>query len=142
MLSEYEAVMKAAGDRTRARILKILQHGELCVCQVMAVLGMSSSTISKHLSILKMTGLTCDRREGRWVYYSLETRGRNKYATAVLQQLQEWLEDDSQVLADREKLRVICATPVDELCSRIDGPGSSHDPGNTCDSDSCSSSFE
>ena len=57
LLEDYIVVMKAAGDRTRVRIPKMLQGGEICVCQVMAVLGMSSSTVSKHLSILKMAGL-------------------------------------------------------------------------------------
>lgn len=116
MLTDYEAVMKAAGDGTRARILKMLQAGELCVCQIMAVLGMSSSTVSKHLAILKMAGLVRDRRESRWVYYSLESRERNPYALRIVQMLQDWLDEDPDVIADREKLKVILATPLDQMC--------------------------
>ena len=108
--------MKAAGDGTRARILKMLELGELCVCQIMAVLGMSSSTVSKHLAILKMAGLVRDRKEGRWVYYSLERRERNPYAASVGQMVQGWLDDDPDVIADREKLKVVLATPLDKMC--------------------------
>lgn len=117
MLADYESVMKAAGDGTRARILKMLQAaGELCVCQIMAVLGMSSSTVSKHLAILKMAGLVRDRKEGRWVFYALEHRERNPYAVAVGRMLQGWLDGDPDVVADRAKLQVVLATPVDKIC--------------------------
>lgn len=118
VLEDYIEVMKAAGDRTRVRILKMLQGGELCVCQVMAVLGMSSSTVSKHLSILKMAGLVRDRRDGRWVYYCLETRRRNAYALTVSQHLNGWLENDPEILADRKKLSVVSAMPVEEICAQ------------------------
>ncbi|MBE3576532.1 MAG: winged helix-turn-helix transcriptional regulator [Limnochordales bacterium] len=116
MLADYEAVMNAAADSTRARILKMLQTGELCVCQIMAVLGMNSSTVSKHLAILKMAGLVRSRKEGRWVYYSLESRERNPYALSVLQMVQGWLDDDPDVIADRKKLKVVLATPLDKMC--------------------------
>lgn len=76
MLRHYLAAMRAAGDATRTRILKMLQNRELCVCQIMAVLNMSSSTVSRHLSILRMAGLVRDRKEGRWVYYSWEDAER------------------------------------------------------------------
>lgn len=118
VLDDYIVVMKAASDRTRVRILKMLQGGEICVCQVMAVLSMSSSTVSKHLSILKMAGLVRDRRDGRWVYYCLETRERNAYALSVLQQLREWLEDDPEIHDDRKKLSVVCAMPVEDICAQ------------------------
>ncbi|MBE3584460.1 MAG: winged helix-turn-helix transcriptional regulator [Limnochordaceae bacterium] len=127
MLADYEAVMKAAGDRTRARILKMLQGRELCVCQLMAVLRMSSSTVSKHLSILKMTGLVQDRRDGRWVYYSLVSQtvdsttpsGRNPYVGTILRCLQDWLNDDPAIRADQQKLEKLLATPVEQACGPV-----------------------
>ncbi len=63
-LREYERVMKSAGDPTRLRILKMLEGGELCVCQMIAVLGLSQSTVSKHLFLLKTGGLVKERRDG------------------------------------------------------------------------------
>jgi DNA-binding transcriptional ArsR family regulator len=53
-------VFKALGDPTRLRIVKLLEGGELCVCQLIAVLGMGQSRISRHLSILKEAGLIVD----------------------------------------------------------------------------------
>jgi ArsR family transcriptional regulator len=64
-------VFKALGDPTRLRIVKLLEGGELCVCQLIAVLGMGQSRISRHLSILKEAGLIVDNRKGKWVHYRL-----------------------------------------------------------------------
>ena len=69
-LSQAE-VFKALGDLTRLRILKLLTQGELCVCQIEKALRVLQPIASRHLSILRMTGLVQARREGQWVYYSL-----------------------------------------------------------------------
>ena len=75
-LRNYESVLKAAADPTRVRILKILEGGEMCVCQVIAILSLGQSTVSKHLFLLRAAGIIKDRRDRKWVYYSLEPRGR------------------------------------------------------------------
>ena len=69
-LSQAE-VFKALGDLTRLRILKLLTQGELCVCQIEKALRVFQPIASRHLSILRMTGLVQARRAGQWVYYSL-----------------------------------------------------------------------
>ncbi len=103
-ISDYEQVLKAAGDPARARILKLLEGRELCVCQLIDVLSLSQSTISGHLSLLKEAGLVKGRREGRWVHYSLSDRKNNPYALPMLALLLGWLDDDPQVRADRRRL--------------------------------------
>jgi DNA-binding transcriptional ArsR family regulator len=70
MLSTVE-LFKALSDETRLRILNLLYERELCVCDVMSVLGISQSRASRHLIALKRVGLTNDRREAQWMYYSL-----------------------------------------------------------------------
>lgn len=65
------AVFKALSDETRLRILFLLTTGELCVCELVAVLEMPQGKISRHLSVLKNAGLVSDRREGTWIYYRL-----------------------------------------------------------------------
>ena len=70
-MQEFTRVFKAFADRNRARILKMLEGHELCVCQIEAVLGLKQSTVSKHLSVLKRAGLVEARRKGTWVFYSL-----------------------------------------------------------------------
>jgi len=64
-------VFRALGDPTRLRILKLLTGGELCVCQIEQSLRISQALTSRHLGILRMTGLVQARREGQWVHYSL-----------------------------------------------------------------------
>jgi len=62
----------ALSDVTRLQILRLLRQGECCVCELMDHLDAAQSRLSFHLRILKEAGLVTDRREGRWVYYSVE----------------------------------------------------------------------
>jgi DNA-binding transcriptional ArsR family regulator len=103
-LRRYEAVMKAVADPTRVRILKLLEPGELCVCQIIAVLALSPSTVSKHLFLLKSAGLVNDRKEKKWVHYSLDRRSDDPYAGGVLRQLSSWLDTDPVIAGDRARL--------------------------------------
>jgi len=64
-------VMKALSDPTRLRIIQLLASGEMCVCQNVAVLDLSQSTVSQHLGILKRVGVVKVRKEGRWGFYRL-----------------------------------------------------------------------
>ncbi|MCG8511683.1 MAG: metalloregulator ArsR/SmtB family transcription factor, partial [Rhodospirillales bacterium] len=94
MIEQFEMVAKAAGDASRTRILKMLEGGELCVCQITAVIGLAPATVSKHLSVLKMAGLVRQRKNGRWVYYRLADKAMNPYAPGVLRLVRESLQDD------------------------------------------------
>lgn len=62
---------KALADETRLRILKLLGVREMCVCEVMVALGLTQPTASHHLGILENAGLVKDRKEGKWVFYSV-----------------------------------------------------------------------
>jgi ArsR family transcriptional regulator len=117
VLLELEAALKAAGDPTRTRILKLLEAGPLCVCQVQAVLGLAPSTVSKHLTLLKSAGLVTDRRDGRWIHYALATEERNLHARAVLALLRGPLDREPSILEDRRRLRSVKAVPVEALCA-------------------------
>ncbi|MEJ2420354.1 MAG: metalloregulator ArsR/SmtB family transcription factor [Acidobacteriota bacterium] len=74
-MKDMEKVMKALSDKTRLRILNLLGPGPLCVCEVVEVIGLSQSTVSKHLSLLKDAGLIQDERRGKWIYYALNPGG-------------------------------------------------------------------
>lgn len=63
---------KALGDKTRLRILSLLKAGERCVCELVEILGISQPTVSQHMRRLKSVQLVKERRQGRWVYYSLD----------------------------------------------------------------------
>jgi DNA-binding transcriptional ArsR family regulator len=72
-LAELKAdVLKAMAHPTRLYILEMLAKGERCVCELNELVDADHSTISKHLSILKQSGLVSDRKEGLKVYYRLE----------------------------------------------------------------------
>lgn len=65
-------LFKVFGDSTRVKILSALIHAELCVCDIAALLGMSKSSISHQLRVLKQSRLVRNRRDGKVVYYSLD----------------------------------------------------------------------
>jgi ArsR family transcriptional regulator len=64
-------LLKALADPTRLRIVALLAHGELCVCHLEQALGLSQPNISRHLAILRMSGVAEARRDASWVYYRL-----------------------------------------------------------------------
>lgn len=70
-LSRLARVFHALSDETRLCIVAMLQPGERCVCELTEALGVAQSRLSFHLKTLKDAGLVQDRREGRWVHYSL-----------------------------------------------------------------------
>lgn len=103
-LRAYETAMKAAADPTRLRILKMLGDGEMCVCQIIAVLSLSQSTVSKHLFLLRAAGFVRDRKDRKWIYYSLDRESGNPYAAKVLKSIRKWMNDDPSIVADRERM--------------------------------------
>jgi len=70
-MRDLEQLFKGLSDHTRLRILNLLIHGELCVCDIQYVLQSSQPNVSRHLTYLKNCGLVVDRREGARMYYSL-----------------------------------------------------------------------
>ena len=116
MLETFETVAKAVADPSRVRILKLLEGGELCVCQITAVLDLAPATISKHVAALKTAGLVQQRREGKWVYYRLAEREFNPYAALFLGLVRASLANDPTVSEDRRVLAMVNATPLQVLC--------------------------
>ena len=72
VLEKTAEVFKVFGDKTRIRILSALSEGEMCVCCICEILGMSQSAVSHQLSVLKSARLIKSRREGKQMYYSLD----------------------------------------------------------------------
>ncbi len=62
---------KALADETRVKILRLLEVREMCVCEIMVALDLTQPTASHHLGLLKNAGIIADRKEGKWVFYSL-----------------------------------------------------------------------
>ena len=76
----------ALSDPTRLEIVRFLSHGERCVCDLQGALGAQQSRLSFHLRVLKESGFVTDRKDGRWVHYSLNREALDEiaaFATAV-----------------------------------------------------------
>lgn len=96
-MRDFVKVMKALSDPNRIKMIKLLQHRELCVCEIQEALGLAQSTASKHLKILEEAGLIAFKKEGLWVNYRLADGDRNPYAASLLGNLRHWLEEDPEV---------------------------------------------
>lgn len=104
---------KALSDETRLRILALLINGEMCVCDLMAILDLPQSTVSRHLAYLRNSGWVQGRRQGVWMYYRLADDGE-PFAGDLRELLQRHLTDLPQAARDRETLAAFRAgkTPV------------------------------
>jgi len=108
---------KALADETRLRILALLTRGELCVCDMVAVLELPQSTVSRHLSYLKNAGLVTDRRQGLWVHYKLNPAGSSSQG-ALLSGLPQKLAGLSQAGEDLKKLKRHLRTKTKSACAQ------------------------
>ena len=68
-MREIMTIVKALADENRVRALMALRAGELCVCQIIELLQLAPSTVSKHMTVLKQARLVESRKQGRWTYY-------------------------------------------------------------------------
>jgi len=100
-------VMKSLSDPNRVKLLKMLQHKSMCVCEMQAALQVSQPTVSKHLKLLQDAGLVRFKKDGLWVNYHLTEGSSSPYAASVLGNLRHWLEDDPQIAELVEKLPTI-----------------------------------
>jgi ArsR family transcriptional regulator len=89
----------ALGDPTRVRILDALSHGELCVCDLAAVLGLSQSAVSHQLRLLRSIRLVKPRREGRVVFYSLD----DQHIISIFRQTLQHVEEESSAPAAKPR---------------------------------------
>jgi DNA-binding transcriptional ArsR family regulator len=108
MLEEKVKIFKALSDTSRIRIMKMLQNGEVCVCDIQSVLGLAMSTVSNHLSILKVSGLIVDRKEGKWSFYKLNDRSSDPNIQQMLILITGWLEKDLTITKDSKKIIACC----------------------------------
>ena len=100
-------VMKALSDPNRVKMVKLLQHKVMCVCEIQAALGLAQSTASKHLKILEEAGLIAYYKDGLWVNYSLTDGTDSPYDANLLGSLRHWLDDDPGLAAIVERLPTI-----------------------------------
>ena len=120
-MREVLDITKALADGSRLRVLMALAGGELCVCQIVELLQLAPSTVSKHMSILRQARLVEGRKDGRWMYYRLPGRDGPKAAREAVAWVRRSLADSPQTLQDTKKLKEILALDPEKLCKRQNG---------------------
>jgi ArsR family transcriptional regulator len=114
-MQDCVAVAKALSDANRLRAMMALRGGELCVCEVIEMLGLAPSTVSKHMTVLRQAGLVASRKEGRWVYYRLPEPPA-ACVRGALGWVAECLAADPQVREDAQRLKAIRRMSKEDLC--------------------------
>jgi DNA-binding transcriptional ArsR family regulator len=106
-MREYLTVVKALADENRVRILMFLDGGELCVCQIVELLDLAPSTVSKHMAILYQARLVESRKDGRWIYYRLAGKDASPSASSALVWLRSFVRRAPTIVADIKRVRAI-----------------------------------
>jgi len=100
----------ALADRTRLRLLNMMDGREVCVCYFVEILEQSQPKISRHLAYLRRAGVVSARREGKWMHYRIE-RPEDAKAGAILNAALKSLKDDREMQADLARLSKACCEP-------------------------------
>ena len=125
VMKDLATIFKALSDETRLRIIKLLEHGELCVCDLVAALDMVQPKVSFHLRALKKARLLQDRKEGKWMHYRLDDADMFKrlLLLSVFERMPEGASSrDKKRLeaalqnrcADKQSGKPICCAPPDK----------------------------
>jgi ArsR family transcriptional regulator len=103
-MKKTENIMKLLSDNTRLRILMLLTRKELCVCQIMGVLGVSQPLVSRNLKLLDDAGFLAERKEGKLVFYSMKKK-MEVLNSRLVELLKETLKGDRILSEDLRSLR-------------------------------------
>lgn len=115
-MDDIAQIYKALSEQMRLRILMLLTHGELCVCDLMAVLEEPQSKVSRHVAYLKNSGLIKGRRVGTWMHYFLK-EPLEGVAAAHLEFLKrelsglDWARDDVEKMKEVQAKKLCEASP-------------------------------
>lgn len=125
-IEELETLFQALGDRTRLRLLNLMNGTEVCVCFFVEVLDEPQPKISRHLAYLRSSGLVASRRDGKWMHYSL-TPPKSSTARKILEATLESIAGEPEMRRDRAALSRACCSPrAPELLQRAPKPLAVH----------------
>jgi ArsR family transcriptional regulator len=112
----FMTITRALADQTRVRMLMALESRELCVCQLIELLELAPSTVSKHMSILANARLVEGRQDGRWRYYRLAGNDAPDEAREAISWTFKSLSKTPQILKDTKRLKEILKINPEVLC--------------------------
>lgn len=107
MSADLVYILKALADENRIRILNLLRNGELCVCDIEVVLGITQSNTSRHLNRLKVAGIIASEKKSQWVYYKLndETFVKSPFLSIIINDEMSKIERCRKDLELLEKIK-------------------------------------
>jgi DNA-binding transcriptional ArsR family regulator len=103
-MKDFMIAAKALSDQNRIRILMALKGRELCVCQLIRLLGLAPSTVSKHILILRYAGFLDGRKSGTWMHYRIAPK-MNRSSKTGLDWVFSALSRDGKIREDQKKLK-------------------------------------
>ena len=112
------SIMKALADENRLRAMGLLEGKELCLCQIVEVLGLASSTVSRHMSLLHQARLVESRKEGRWAYFRLSDQDTSQTVQDAIAMVLADMRHSQQAKADQTSLKAVLKILPEELCRR------------------------
>ncbi len=112
----FMAITRALSDQNRVRTLTALKGRELCVCQIIELLELAPSTVSKHMSILANARLVEGRQEGRWRYYHLAGDDAPDEVREAIAWVSKSLSKTSKIQQDAKRLKEILKINPEVLC--------------------------
>jgi ArsR family transcriptional regulator, arsenate/arsenite/antimonite-responsive transcriptional repressor len=112
----FMTITRALSDQNRVRMLLALDRRELCVCQIIELLELAPSTVSKHMSILANARLVEGRQDGRWRYYRLAGNDAPDEVREAVSWTFRSLSKAPQILHDAKRLKEILQIDPEVLC--------------------------
>jgi ArsR family transcriptional regulator len=115
---DMDLLFRALADRTRLRLLNLMNDDEVCVCFFVEILGSSQPKISRHLAYLRRAGIVASRRQATWMHYRI-VRPRDEDAARILDDVRSWASKDPAMRKERKRLVEVCCAP--ELPAHLAG---------------------
>ena len=112
----FMAITRALSDQNRVRTLMALKGRELCVCQIIELLELAPSTVSKHMSILANARLVEGRQDGRWRFYRLVGDDATNEVRDAIAWTFRSLSNSQQIRLDSERIKEILKVDPEMLC--------------------------
>ena len=109
-MKDLISIFKALSDETRLRILKLLENGELCVCDVVAALDMIQPQVSFHLRVLKKAALLRGRKQGKWMHYKIDDS--DLFKRLIILSVLEKIPDNT-LETDKKRLEAFLKNKID-----------------------------
>lgn len=115
-MQEFMNITRALADENRVRAILCLRHGEMCVCQMIDMLKLAPSTVSKHLAILQQAGLVESRKKGRWRYFRVAGPKASRLARMGVCWVVKSLAEADNTVCDDKRLQAVMKKDIRRLC--------------------------